>query len=62
MIEGGRVVHMIAGGYALCRCDYDIDGTVTIAWGVDQVTCRLCLDLLGVRRDKRRQQERKKED
>jgi|6_EtaG_2_1085325.scaffolds.fasta_scaffold07386_3 hypothetical protein len=42
---------MIAGGFALCRADYDPDGTITIAWGIKQVNCSHCLALLGVRRD-----------
>jgi len=39
--------HYYLGGFALCRADYDEDGTITITWSKRHVTCKACRDLLG---------------
>jgi len=42
-----RAVHYYIGGYALCRAAPDEDGTITISWSKNHITCLKCQELLG---------------
>ena len=49
-----RVKHFITKEQALCGAYYEDDGTLTVTWSKNHVSCLVCLELLGLRRHRTR--------